>query len=67
MFLARRATCQFQLPIVILQLVINYNNNKNKLSRLLYLGPVYMEVGDSTGGLPTKVGYLTYLGSLTSM
>ena len=51
MFLACWATCQFQLPIVISQLVIknnnnNNNNNKNKLNRLLHLGPVYMEVGD---------------------
>ena len=49
MFLACRATCQFQLPIVISQLVIknnNNSNNKNKLNRLLHLGPVYMEVGD---------------------
>ena len=48
MFLACRATCQFQLPIVISQLVIknNNNNNKNKLNMLLHLGPVYMEVGD---------------------
>ena len=47
MFLACRAICQFQLPIVISKLVIkNNNNNKNKLNRLLHLGPVYMEVGD---------------------
>ena len=30
MFLACRATCQFQLPIVISQLVIKNNNNSNK-------------------------------------
>ena len=50
MFLACRATCQFQLPIVISQLVIknnNNDNNKNKVNRLLHLGPVYMEVGNS--------------------
>ena len=47
MFLACWAICQFQLPIVISQLTIkNNNNNKNKLNRLLHLGPVYMEVGD---------------------
>ena len=60
MFLACRATCQFQLPIVISQLVIknNNNNNKNKLNRLLHLYRACLR-----GGGGPQIGEVTCRGS----